>query len=131
MGASWSFGPSHNDKFPSVRKPVNPRRGPIPRIHKVTPEFYLAFHWRNTSISKCSHFVKLGHCRIQIRTLRVKYGQYPEADGNRLAIPEPFLNSADADRMSVEGQNAKYSQGADDFRFAPNFRHCSAAPVDD
>src|SRR5258706_16201407 len=32
MGASWSFGLSHNDKFPSVRKPVNPRRGPIPRI---------------------------------------------------------------------------------------------------
>jgi hypothetical protein len=41
---------------------------------------------------------KLGHREIQLRTLRVKYGQYPAVHGNRLATPEPFLNSADADR---------------------------------
>src|SRR5258706_4493908 len=51
--------------------------------------------------------------------------------GNR----RPYLAEKWADvrpcRMSEMGQNAKYSQGADDFRFAPNFGHCSAAPFDD
>jgi hypothetical protein len=28
-------------------------------------------------------------------------------------------------QMSLSGQNAKYSERADDFRFAPNIRHCS------
>jgi hypothetical protein len=57
---------------------------------------------KDTSFCKCSGF-KLGHCEIQLRPLRVKTGQHPAAHGNRLATPEPFPNSADADRMSVEG----------------------------
>src|SRR5258708_10379181 len=48
--------------------------------------------------------LKSGHCEIQIRPQGVKVGQYPAVHGNRLATPEPFLNSADADRTSVEGQ---------------------------
>jgi hypothetical protein len=30
--------------FRLSEKPVNPRRGPIPRIHKTTRQFYLALH---------------------------------------------------------------------------------------
>src|SRR5258707_7740066 len=71
----------------------------------------------DTSLGKCSGF-KLGHHEIQIRPQGDKVGQHPEANGNRLATPEPFLNSADADRMSG-CQNRKYSPRVDVFRFTP------------
>jgi len=47
--------------------------------------------------------IKLGHWQIQIRPQGVKTGQYPAVYGTRLVTPEPFLNSADADQMSLEG----------------------------
>jgi hypothetical protein len=43
--------------------------------------------------------------RDQSLMKRMERGQYLVANGNRLATPEPFLNSADADRMSVEVSN--------------------------
>ena len=47
------------------------------------------------------------HSKIQLRTLGLKYGQFHTAHGNRLVIPEHFLNSAEADRMSEMGQSGK------------------------
>jgi hypothetical protein len=41
------------------------------------------------------------------------------ANGNRLATPEPFLNSADADRMSVEVIQWGYSQSNSKFSIRP------------
>jgi hypothetical protein len=51
--------------------------------------------------------IKLGQCEIQ--PLRLNIGQHHPTQGNRLATPEPFLNSADADRTSVQGQTEKNS----------------------
>jgi len=53
-----------------------------------------------------------GHLREnRIRTPGIKYPQYPPAHGNRLATPEPFLNSADADRTSSLGAARRYRLG--------------------
>jgi hypothetical protein len=57
-----------------------------------TPQFFLKSKGATAKIKRGQSLVK-----------GIERGQYPEANGNRLATPEPFLNSADADRMSVEG----------------------------
>jgi hypothetical protein len=51
--------------------------------------------------------IELGHSQNQFRTQGVKYGQHPVTHRNRLATLEPYLNSADANPMSVEGQKRR------------------------
>ena len=99
---------SHQASSENQRGPLKSKRGPfiIMMNGKGPAPLFLAMFTR-TSLEIGQRFasLKLGHREIQIRTQGLKYGQYPEANGNRLATPEPFLNSADADRTSVEGQS--------------------------